>query len=191
MLIQNSAPSVSDSPLQQELDDPIIWIREPTALDGHRVWSLIGETRSLDNNSLYCNLLQCTHFAKTCAVAEQDGEVIAWLSAYIPPEQPTALFVWQICVSETARGRGLGQRMICSVLARKACDAITTLECTITHDNKPSWALFSSIARKLDANIQHAEHFLRNDHLNGQQESEYAVTTGPFCRQQIYTLQNA
>src|SRR5690554_2044835 len=93
-------------------------IRAPRSSDGPRVWRLITATGALDNNSLYANLLQCTHFAATCALAEMDGEIVGWMSAYAPPRQPDTLFVWQICVAEAARGQGLAQKLIAAVLAR-------------------------------------------------------------------------
>jgi L-2,4-diaminobutyric acid acetyltransferase len=45
-------------------------IRVPQPGDGPRIWRLIKAAGALDTNSLYCNLLQCSHFAETCAVAE-------------------------------------------------------------------------------------------------------------------------
>src|SRR3546814_20772399 len=63
----------------------------------------------LDTNSLYCNLLQCTHFAETCVLAERDGEISGWISGYRLVHDPEAMFVWQVAVHERARGRGLGE----------------------------------------------------------------------------------
>ena len=71
-------------------------IRAPRREDGAGVWDLVQDTAGLDDNSMYCNLLQCTHFAATCALAEIDGEVVGWMSGYIPPESPDVLFVWQV-----------------------------------------------------------------------------------------------
>ena len=80
-----------------------------------RVWDLIAANPALDGNSLYANLLQCSHFAETCALAEQNGTLVGWMSGYRPPEQPDTLFVWQICVSEAARGQGLGKRLAVTI----------------------------------------------------------------------------
>jgi L-2,4-diaminobutyric acid acetyltransferase len=134
----------------------------------------------LDDNSLYCNLLQASHFAGTCAVAEIESELVGWVSAYVPPDQPDTLFVWQVCVDEAAKGQGLARRLILDVLSRPACRHVTMLECTITADNEPSWALFRSLARHLGAQLQQAEHFARERHFAGQHDSEYAVRIGPF-----------
>ena len=55
-------------------------MRKPRKADGARVWNLIKSIEKLDDNSMYCNLLQCSHFAGTCALAElvgaeMDGEL--------------------------------------------------------------------------------------------------------------------
>ena len=124
-----------------------ITIRTPKREDGAGVWKLISDTASLDDNSMYCNLLQCSHFSATCAIAEMDGEVVGWVSGYIPPESADTYFVWQVCVSDAARGQGLGRRLIGDVLARPACRSVTTVQCTITHDNEPAHGQIGGKAR--------------------------------------------
>ena len=161
--------------------ETLLQIRRPRALDGAAVWRLINASGTLDANSLYCNLLQCSHFAATCAVAELDGEIVGWMSGYVPPETPNALFVWQICVADAARGRGLARRLVAEVLARPQTTALQYVECTITPTNQPSWALFRSIARALDTGLHTQPHFLRGAHLDGQHDSEIRVMIGPFA----------
>lgn len=157
-------------------------IRAPRREDGAGVWDLVQGTAGLDDNSMYCNLLQCTHFAATCALAEIDGEVVGWMSGYIPPESPDVLFVWQVCVSEKARGQGLARRLIASVLARDVCSNVRRVHSTITNDNAASWALFGSIADALGADLTRQPHFKRDDHFDGRHETEHLVSIGPFER---------
>lgn len=163
-------------------------IRAPRGTDGAAIWSLIQANPSLDDNSLYCNLLQTTHFATTCALAEQDGSIVGWASGYIPPEQQDTLFIWQVCVDQAAQGQGLGRRLIGDVLSRPACRQVTMLECTITDDNEPSWGLFRSIARRMRAQLRQVEHFARDVHFAGLHASEFAVCIGPFDPEQIPRL---
>ena len=158
-----------------------VHIRCPSGADGASVWSLIAQTPALDGNSLYCNLLQCTHFAETCAVAESEGEVVGWLSAYVPPGQPDTLFVWQVCVAESARGQGLAHRLLTAILQRPGSAAIRFIQSTITADNSPSWALFEKVARALDAPLQRQPHFDREVHFGGTHATEHLVTIGPFA----------
>jgi L-2,4-diaminobutyric acid acetyltransferase len=60
--------------------------RRPRKADGARIWDMIKSIEALDDNSMYCNLLQCSHFAGTCALAEIGGKPIGWISGYLPPE---------------------------------------------------------------------------------------------------------
>jgi len=62
--------------------------RKPRKADGAAVWALIQSIDALDDNSMYCNLLQCSHFSGTCALAEIEGTAVGWISGYIPPEKP-------------------------------------------------------------------------------------------------------
>ena len=172
-------------PTGMEDQKPSISLRAPKREDGAKVWQLIADTEKLDDNSMYCNLLQCSHFAATCALAELDGEVVGWVSGYIPPESPDTFFVWQVCVSEKARGQGMAKRLINSVLARRVCKDVTKVQSTITKDNKPSWALFGSIAETLDTDLVRAPHFKREDHFAGLHDTEFLVTIGPFEREAL------
>lgn len=157
-----------------------IAIRPPSEEDGAKIWHLVKASGSLDENSMYCNLLQCTHFASTCALAERGGEVVGWVSGYIPPEHPERLFVWQVCVREDARGHGLGKRLIQAVLDREVCDDVTHINTTITDDNDASWALFRKVARSLDADLDRSEHFEEEAHFDGRHDTEHMVSIGPF-----------
>ena len=155
-------------------------IRAPQATDGPQIWRLVKAAEVLDANSLYCNLLQCSHFAETCALAEHDNEIVGWMSGYVPPAQPDTLFVWQVCVSDAARGQGLGHSLITSVLERPDCAGVRHVECTITKENTASWALFRKVAGALDTDMTSQPHFLRATHLDGRHDSEMRVIIGPF-----------
>lgn len=167
---------------------PEVNIREPRPTDAHEIWQLINETPVLDRNSLYCNLLQCSHFASTCAVGEMNGEIVGWLSGYVPPGQEDTLFVWQICVDPRARGQRLARRLIGEVLGRNPSSGVQYLHCTITESNTASWALFGSVSRSLEAQMSQVEHFLRDAHFGGSHDSELAVSIGPFKRRQVAAL---
>ena len=153
-----------------------IVLRKPSDADGSAVWSLINECRPLDVNSMYCNLIQCDHFGETCVLAERDDDVVGWISAYLVPDDPETLFVWQVAVSERARGQGLAQRMLKELLEREACADVQQIKTTITKDNEASWALFSRFAEREGADLDSEAHFKRNEHFDGRHATEHMVT---------------
>lgn len=165
---------------------PQIILRKPMATDGSRVTSLIAHCPPLDTNSAYCNLLQCTHFAGTCVLAERDGEIIGWISGYRPPNTPEQLFVWQLAVSSSARGEGLAINMLSALLQRCETRGVSQLITTITPGNKGSWAVFHALARRYDARLTHHTHFERDAHFAGRHDTEHLVSiipaSGGFAR---------
>lgn len=155
-------------------------VRQPEAEDGAEVHDLIARCAPLDENSRYCNLLQCTDFADTCALAARGGRAIGWVSGYRPPREPHVLFVWQVAVAEEARGEGLGARLISAILKRPANRGATHIKTTITEDNAPSWRLFRRLAEALGASVRAEPYLLRDAHFAGACATEHLVTIGPF-----------
>ncbi|KKN06430.1 hypothetical protein LCGC14_1077280, partial [marine sediment metagenome] len=96
------------------------------------------------------------------------------------PDNPQTLFIWQVAVGEEARGKGLASRMLKNILNRTATKSVTFIETTITPDNKASWALFESLAKKLDAPLNSTVMFERDAHFAGEHETEMLVKIGPF-----------
>lgn len=159
--------------------------RTPTDEDGSAVWQLIQDINALDDNSMYCNLLQCTHFAETCALAEREGELLGWISGYRPPSDPDALFVWQVATHPAARGQRVASRLIHWVLDRPWNGDIVQVHSTITRTNKASWALFGSIAEAYGAELHHEPHFERERHFDGGAATEYLVRIAPLQRDRL------
>jgi L-2,4-diaminobutyric acid acetyltransferase len=157
-----------------------ITLREPTAEDGASVFDLISACPPLDTNSMYCNLLQSSHFSQTSVAAEMDGNLVGFISGYVLPKQPDTLFIWQVAVGEKARGQGLASRMLRHILERDICKPVKYIETTITPDNRASWALFESLANKLNTQLNRSVMFDRQQHFAGQHETEMLVKVGPF-----------
>jgi len=151
-------------------------LRQPSESDGSAIWELIRTCKPLDENSMYCNLLQCCDFAETCVVAELDGRIVGWVSAYVKPADPQTVFVWQVAVHEDARGHGVGRRMLAELLERDVCADVTRMQTTITSDNAASWALFTRFADRGGAGVGSQPHFLRHEHFAGAHATEHMVT---------------
>lgn len=158
------------------LQKPTPSFREPTSEDGAEIWELVQACKPLDENSMYCNLIQCDHFRNTCVIAEMDGKIVGWISAYLLPDDPEALFIWQVAVSKEARGMGLGGRMLKTLMQRDICNDVTRIQTTITRDNEASWALFRSFANRQRGELEAEAHFTRDTHFQGQQATEHMVT---------------
>jgi L-2,4-diaminobutyric acid acetyltransferase len=131
---------------------------------------------------MYCNLLQCHHFAETSVLAKQDDEVAGFVSGYIIPGKANTLFVWQVAVDASFRGNGLAQRMIEQILSRECCQSVEFIETTITESNKPSWALFKRLAEKHSVSLTSETLFDKEQDFKDQHDSELLVKIGPFSR---------
>ncbi len=169
--------AITDLKLVRKRTPEIIY-RPPSTEDGADIWRLINSCETLDENSLYCNLLQCDHFADTCVAAERvdNGALAGWVSGYLLPETENTLFVWQVAVDRSVQGMGVGKKLLSAVLERDACQEVTRLKTTITSDNEASWALFSSLARARGGRLSHKPHFRKDAHFDGRHATEHMVT---------------
>lgn len=157
-------------------------LRHPTAEDGYAVNQLVEANPPLDPNSIYCNLLQCSHFAETSVAAFKDGEMVGFVSGYIPPATPHILFVWQIVVDKAGRGLGLAKRLVKAQLYSDACKGVTHIHTTITPDNDASWGLFRSLAKDLNAELNSGVYFQKDKHFGGVHDDEHLLEIGPISR---------
>ncbi|MGH1471628.1 MAG: diaminobutyrate acetyltransferase [Cellvibrionaceae bacterium] len=157
-----------------------ILLRLPKLEDGIDVFRLISNCPPLDTNSSYCNLLQCSHFASTSVAAFEGDSLVGFISGYPLLDKPSTLFIWQVAVSENARGRGLASKMLAHILSRSCNSHFEYLETTITEDNQLSWELFKRFAQKNDAVFRSSEWMDKSKHFAGQHASELLVRIGPF-----------
>lgn len=160
-------------------------LRQPTADDGASLHGLVASCPPLDPNSMYCNLLHCTHFAATSVAAVMsDGKggerLVGFISGYLPPQQQDTLFVWQVAVAEEARRQGLGGRMLDALLERPACAGVRFVDTTINPGNAASWGLFESWARKRKMPTQRQPHFESQRHFAGRHDDELLLHMGPL-----------
>ncbi len=158
-------------------------IRPPAPADAPPVHALIARCHPLDRNSLYCNLLQCSHFSETSALAEDRDGVCGFVSGYRVPKDQTVLFVWQVAVDVRMRGRRLARALIEDILTRSE-SPFEKIHTTITKSNQASRAMFHGLAQSLGAAVEEHVLFDRDHHLNGEHDSEYLFVIGPFNNKQ-------
>lgn len=152
----------------------------PVPEDGYHVHQLVAASPPLDTNSIYCNLLQATHFKDTSIAAKLDGQLVGFVSGYLLPAQPDTLFVWQVVIAEMMRGQGLAKRMLLQLLSDLQSKNTQYIHTTITPDNHASWALFRSLARQLNCALDSELIFARDAHFGGAHEDEHLLRLGPI-----------
>ena len=155
-------------------------LRMPQVTDGVALNRLVAASPPLDGNSVYCNLLQCGHFAGTGVAALENGELVGFVSGYQLPGQPHVWFVWQVVVAERMRGQGLAKKMLKHVLARPALAGVRHIHTSITPGNQASHATFASLAKDLNCPVS-ASPWLESDiHFAGLHDPEHLIDVGPF-----------
>ena len=149
--------SAENGPAQDRTDPPhsgrtdeLIILRPPTVADGADLWRLAHGTGVLDTNTPYAYLLWARDFAASSVIAEVEGEPAGFISGYLKPSDPTTIFIWQVAVDSTFRGRGLAKKMLFELAERSGA---ARLETTITADNDASIALFTALARQHETEL--------------------------------------
>ncbi|MEX3618752.1 diaminobutyrate acetyltransferase [Paenibacillus glucanolyticus] len=122
--------------------------RRPEAQDGARVWELVRDTGSLDLNSPYCYMLLGDYFNDTCMIAEHEGDIIGFISAFRSPRNPETLFVWQVAVAGSHRRQGIAKAMLTRLMNQRACHGVRFIETTVSPSNMASRRLFLGYAEE-------------------------------------------
>src|SRR5699024_8072805 len=81
------------------------------------------------------------------------------VSGFVKPSSPNRLFIWQVAVAESERGKGFASKMLHHLLKRNSCEGIEYIETTISPSNIASQKLFHGLARDLKIDIKVSECF--------------------------------
>lgn len=154
--------------------------REPDIHHAAQVWTLIKNCPPLDLNSEYQYLLLCYHFYKTCIIATNESKVVGFISAYVPPQKPDTLFIWQVAVDKRFRKKKLATRMAEKLLARDYCHNISYVEATVTPSNRASRRFFQLMAEKYHGNFNVHPLFTKPMFASSKHEKEKLVRIGPI-----------
>jgi L-2,4-diaminobutyric acid acetyltransferase len=161
--------------------------RSPTVTDGAALWRLARDSGALDLNSPYYYLAFCARFAESSIVAEDGGQVLGFVTGLLHPD-PATLFVWQVGVDASARGRGIASGMLEALLARDSCDGVRRLDTTVTPSNEASLALFRGLARRWGARVEESP-FLQGEDFppEDRHEPERLLSIAPLERRRAET----
>ncbi|WP_055491603.1 diaminobutyrate acetyltransferase [Streptomyces sp. TP-A0356] len=158
-------------------------IDRPEVADGAALWRIAKDSGTLDLNSSYSYLLWCRDFAGTSVVTRDvsDGRPVGFVTAYLRPDRPRTLLVWQVAVDATHRGRGLAARMLDALTARATAEhGVTGIETTITPGNTASERLFTSYARRHGADVEREVLFETGQFPDGSHDPEVLYRIGPL-----------
>lgn len=164
-----------------QMDESSIQFRHPQLADGLALYELVKACPPLDLNSSYLYFLQASHFAETCLLAEQNGEIVGFVSAYRRPDNMQDLFIWQVAVAAQARGQGLGRQLVSQLIAAQinTGQPLNSVSCTISPSNLASQGLFKSLAEQHRLLIKR-ESFIEAEQFGAQgheAEDTYTLST--------------
>ncbi|CFY07763.1 Acyl-CoA N-acyltransferase [Syntrophomonas zehnderi OL-4] len=134
----------------------------------------------LDLNSAYSYLLLTKYYCDTCVVAEADGKIVGFVSAFQPPRQAEVIFVWQVAVDEEFRRRRLGLNMLKHLLAREICSNCRYLELTVNPSNHAAFNLYYQLAHDLKTSCVEEECFPSRLFPGEKHEEEVMLRIGPL-----------
>ena len=167
---------------------PDLTITTPEITDGATMWR-IAEEVGLDPNSPYKYLIFCRDFADSSAVARSGNEVVGFVTGYRRPTAPDTLFVWQVGVLSSQRGKGVAGAMLDYLTGTgEAAGAgphnhhvpkVAHLEATVTPDNQNSMKLFTRFGKRRDAQVQKTV-LLPSDVFPEPHAEEILLRIGPF-----------
>ena len=164
---------------KKDLTDTLL-LRTADKEDGAAIWELIKSTGNLDLNSSYSYLMLCEFFPDTCIVAEANGKIVGFVSAFRPPNKPDTIFVWQVAVAKSQQGKGLGSKLLRTLLKQESCSDVHYLEATISPSNLASQSLFKKLAHKRKTNCEISECFSEDHFPEGGHEAEMTFRIGPL-----------
>lgn len=154
-------------------------IGKPTVDDGALMWKLVKES-TLDLNSPYKYIMMCEYFQETCVVVKEDEKLVGFVTGFILPERPDVVFVWQVGVDSSQRGKGLASKMLNELVARLSNGKVRYLEATITPTNIPSQSLFRGLARTHKTECVVSDCFSEDMFPVDGHEAEQTYRIGPF-----------
>ena len=161
-------------------DRDMHWLRAPEASDAADIHRLISRCPPLDLNSVYTYLLLSEHFRQTCIVAGAEDRLLGFVSAYLRPQRPDVLFVWQVAVHAEARGRRLAHHMLTRLLQREALARVAYIETTVGPGNRASRSVFERLARDLSAPLNESPLFDAGLFGGQSHDDEPLLRIGPF-----------
>ncbi len=119
-------------------------------------------------------------FSDTCIIARFNDQIFGYVSSFFIPQEPETLFIWQVAVAESHKGKGLGKALLKKLLQREECLGVGFIKTTVTHSNIASRSLFEGLARDLGASFKVTDCFPEEMFPERGHEEEHLYKIGPF-----------
>lgn len=159
---------------------------KPGTRDAAAMWQLARNTSGLDLNSPYYYLFLADKFSDTCILAKSDNSVIGFIAGLRPPSSPDTLFVWQITVADSHRGKGIAHKMLRALLSRLVDDGAYYLDASVTPSNVASQRMFRTFAERIGVPYEESLLYPAELFPDGEQhEEERLLHIGPFTADAI------
>lgn len=156
-------------------------LERPDTTDGASMWSLVKDSKVLDQNSAYLYITIGAFFRESSVVVRDDeGDLAGMVTGYRLPNQPNTLFIWQVAVDPGYRGQGLAGKMFADILKRPEMEEVNKIKTTVSPSNRPSMRMFEKLADRLDADININEGFSADLFPGDNHEDERMLNIGPF-----------
>lgn len=162
-------------------NDNDISFRKPLLSDAKGMYDIV-VNGTLDTNSAYCYMIFAKHFTDECIVATKDNKVVGFILGYRPPTHRDTIFVWQVGVDQSMRGRGVAGKLLLNLAKRLHESGVNFLEATVTPSNEASRNLFQGFARRVSAECIITPYFKEEDfpQVTPPHEAEDLFRIGPF-----------
>lgn len=157
-------------------EQPIPVLRTPEPVDGVRIAALAEGLASGNARDIPEALVGRGAFRETSVLAELDGQLLGWISAYILPYDPQTLFIWTVEVVEADRDVGISALMLGYLMRQEACAGVTRVQTVISCDEDRPWELFRRFARWQHSRMNVQPYFTQALTPHKRHENENLVT---------------
>lgn len=156
-------------------------LTRPNKDDGKKMWQLVKAlSPELDMNSAYKYLILSEYFSNCCVVAKKDENVVGFITGFVSPEKRDTVFVWQIGIDKSERGKGLGSKLLMQLVDQQD-DKVDYVEASITPSNIASQMLFQRLAKKLNTKCETRLLFKKSQFPQDEEhEEELLYRIGPI-----------
>lgn len=96
------------------------------------------------------------YFGSTCRIVKVENKIIGYISA-MPSIDKNTVFIWQLCIDDEFRGKGLGTLLLSSVSDEAIRLGYGNLQLSISDTNTASQSLFKRFAQKNNFNMFEVE----------------------------------